>query len=152
MRATERITAGVIDRSSTDEDLRIIEIERGKDPRSKPKGNSRKARNRTMVTLMAMKAQVDRTVILMAMSDAIEVNQKRKAEAKRNEESSRLKALETKLSEQAKRRAQAKRNKLVRMLKTKLLEQARRREESKVATKMWEPGEDPDRKNDGLDT
>jgi hypothetical protein len=156
MRATERITAGVIDRSGTDEDLRVIEIERGTDPRSEPKGGSKWVSVATMKHFMTAMGEFMNVTV-------IELMQIREAEEKRNEESSRLKSLEREVLELLKQKKQAKIDQLTlgmkqmatymkEMEKKKIadVDAAKEAREGKVAAKIWEPEEDPDRKDDGL--
>jgi hypothetical protein len=93
----------------------------------------------------------------------IELMQIRETEAKRNEESSRLKSLDREVLELLKQKKQAKMDQLtleMQQMATYMKEMkkenadvdaAKEAREGKVAAKIWEPEEDPDRKDDGLD-
>ena len=101
-----------------------------------------------------------------AIREAKAMIQDREAEAKRNEESRRLKSLERKVLELLKQKKQAKMDQLTLEMQQmatymKEMEERKKKEiadvdaanearEGKVAAKIWEPEEDQDRKIDGL--
>jgi len=150
MRATERITKGVIDRSGTDDDLGIIE--RGKDPGREP--------NIVPSTMSADKELVrDQLKGRLANGYAIArlygfPKSKPKKDSQEYEWFKPLGCLFHHMETPYKKDL-VERHRALLLGKSTAKEVAERKarikriEEGKVVAEIWEPGEDPDRKNDG---